>query len=87
MEFNGATGHTAFDDKGDRKDAEMSIFRVTEGKLIPIAIIKKGQTLAYADFLSQANPAATPGANDTNNSGGPAKAQTAPAPSPAGTSK
>jgi branched-chain amino acid transport system substrate-binding protein len=57
MEFTGATGKIAFNEKGDRKDAEMSIFQVKEGKLTPIAIIKDGKTQSFDDFMAQANPA------------------------------
>ena len=34
--FVGATGPIAFDEKGDRKDAEMTIFTMTGGKLEPV---------------------------------------------------
>jgi len=75
LEFNGATGHIAFDEKGDRKDAEMSIFQVKEGKLEPIAIIKNGQTVSFAEFMAQANPApaAAPAAAEAPKAGEPAK--------------
>ena len=65
MEFSGATGRIAFDEKGDRKDAEMSIFKVKDGKLEAIAIIKNGQTVAFADFMAQANPAPAAAAAET----------------------
>ena len=57
MEYGGATGKIAFDAKGDRKDAEMTIFTMQNGKLTPIAIIKGGQTVTYEDFLKAAAPA------------------------------
>jgi branched-chain amino acid transport system substrate-binding protein len=57
IDYKGATGRIAFDEKGDRKDAEITIFTMTAGKLEPIAIIKGGQTVAYADFLKAAAPA------------------------------
>jgi branched-chain amino acid transport system substrate-binding protein len=63
LEYKGATGMIAFDDKGDRKNAEMTIFTMKEGKLAPIAIIKGGQTTSYEDFLKSAGgaaPAAAP---------------------------
>src|SRR5258705_12762736 len=44
ISYKGATGQIAFDEKGDRKDAEMTIFTMKDGKLAPIAIIKGGQT-------------------------------------------
>src|SRR5450432_3014238 len=40
----GATGKIEFDAKGDRKDAEMTIFRMHAGKIIPVAIVKGGVT-------------------------------------------
>jgi len=53
MEFSGATGRIAFDAKGDRSDAEMTIFTIKGGKLSPIAIIKSGKTIKYDDFIAQ----------------------------------
>jgi branched-chain amino acid transport system substrate-binding protein len=49
--YSGATGPIAFDDKGDRKDSEITIFTMKGGKLEPIAIMKGGKTIAYNDFL------------------------------------
>ena len=62
ISYKGATGQISFDSKGDRKDAEMTIFTMTGGKLAPVAIIKAGQTIAYEDFIkgSGAAPAAEP---------------------------
>ncbi|MGZ5046941.1 MAG: branched-chain amino acid ABC transporter substrate-binding protein [Usitatibacter sp.] len=40
--LDGATGHIAFDAKGDRKDAEMTIFRMQGGKIVPVAVVKGG---------------------------------------------
>ena len=54
IEFAGATGRIAFDAKGDRSDAEMTIFTMKAGKLEPIAIIKGGKTVSYQDFIAQA---------------------------------
>ncbi|HKB61525.1 MAG TPA: branched-chain amino acid ABC transporter substrate-binding protein [Burkholderiales bacterium] len=59
IDFAGATGRISFDDKGDRKDAEMTIFTMKGGKLLPVAIIKGGKTVKYEDFIAQsAAPAA-----------------------------
>ena len=44
ISYDGATGKVEFDDKGDRKDAEMTIFQMKDGKVEPIAIIKAGKT-------------------------------------------
>jgi branched-chain amino acid transport system substrate-binding protein len=54
IDFAGATGRIAFDAKGDRSDAEMTIFTMKAGVLTPIAIIKSGKTVAYEDFVAQA---------------------------------
>jgi branched-chain amino acid transport system substrate-binding protein len=51
ISFTGATGQIAFDDKGDRKDAEMTIFTMKGGKIEPIAVIKSGKTVPYAEFI------------------------------------
>ncbi|MBI2961362.1 MAG: branched-chain amino acid ABC transporter substrate-binding protein [Betaproteobacteria bacterium] len=58
--FNGATGRIEFDAKGDRKDAEMTIFTMKGGKIEPLAIIKGSTTTAYADFIKAAAPAPAP---------------------------
>jgi branched-chain amino acid transport system substrate-binding protein len=51
ISFTGATGSIAFDEKGDRKDAEMTIFTMKGGKIEPIAVIKSGKTIPYAEFI------------------------------------
>jgi branched-chain amino acid transport system substrate-binding protein len=51
INFTGATGQIAFDEKGDRKDAEMTIFTMKSGKIEPIAVIKSGKTIPYAEFI------------------------------------
>jgi branched-chain amino acid transport system substrate-binding protein len=40
--LQGATGAIAFDAKGDRKDAEMTIFRMQGGRIVPVAIVRNG---------------------------------------------
>jgi len=57
IDFAGATGKIAFDEKGDRKDAEMTIFTIKGGTLSPIAIIKGGKTIAYEEFVKAMAPA------------------------------
>ena len=57
IDYKGATGKIAFDDKGDRKDAEITIFTMKDGKLAPIAVIKGGQTVSYEDFVKATAPA------------------------------
>src|SRR5690349_9389582 len=54
ISFTGATGNIQFDEKGDRKDAEMTIFTMKGGKIEPIAVIKGGKTMSYEEFLKSA---------------------------------
>ena len=53
ISYDGATGKIEFDDKGDRKDAEMTIFTMKGGKITPIAVIKSGKTITYEDFIKK----------------------------------
>jgi branched-chain amino acid transport system substrate-binding protein len=50
MTYKGASGQIAFDDKGDRKDAEMTIFTMKGGKIEPIAVITGGKSVPFAQF-------------------------------------
>ena len=50
ISFDGASGHVAFDEKGDRKDAEMTIFTMKDGKIVPVAIIKSGKSISFDEF-------------------------------------
>ncbi|MBI4756974.1 MAG: branched-chain amino acid ABC transporter substrate-binding protein [Betaproteobacteria bacterium] len=52
--YQGASGRIEFDDKGDRKDAEMTIFAMKGGKVEPIAIIKGGQSHTVGDYIKAA---------------------------------
>ena len=58
LSYSGATGKIEFDDKGDRRDAEMTIFTMKGGKIEPIAIIKGGKTMTLDEYLKMAAPAA-----------------------------
>jgi branched-chain amino acid transport system substrate-binding protein len=51
MSFSGSTGSISFDDKGDRKDAEITIFTMKGGKIEPLAVVKSGKTVSYEEFL------------------------------------
>ncbi|OGA06365.1 MAG: branched chain amino acid ABC transporter substrate-binding protein [Betaproteobacteria bacterium RIFCSPHIGHO2_12_FULL_69_13] len=51
LSFSGATGPISFDDRGDRKDAEITIFTMKGGKIEPIAVVKGGKTFGYEEFL------------------------------------
>jgi branched-chain amino acid transport system substrate-binding protein len=59
VSFTGATGKVEFDAKGDRKDAEMTIFKLKDGKVVPIAIVKNGQASPFTGAAAAA-PAAAP---------------------------
>ena len=50
IDFAGATGKIGFDAKGDRKDAEITIFTMKGGKIEPLAVIKSGKTIPFAEF-------------------------------------
>jgi branched-chain amino acid transport system substrate-binding protein len=51
ISYNGATGPISFDQKGDRKDAEITIFTMKGGKIEPIAVVKGGKTSTYDEFV------------------------------------
>ncbi len=57
-DYNGASGNIKFDEKGDRKDAEMTIFTLKEGKITPIAILKSGKSLTLDEYAALSAPAA-----------------------------
>jgi branched-chain amino acid transport system substrate-binding protein len=60
ISYDGATGHIEFDDKGDRKDAEITIFQMKGGKVEPVAIVKGGKATKIGGEAPQA--AAAPAA-------------------------
>ncbi len=60
ISYAGATGKIEFDDKGDRKDAEITIFTMKAGKLEPIAVVKGGKSIAFDVFMKAAAPAPAP---------------------------
>ena len=43
VSHQGATGKIEFDAKGDRKDAEMTLFRMQKGEIVPVAIYRNGK--------------------------------------------
>jgi len=51
IEYKGASGTIQFDEKGDRKDAEMTIFTMKAGKIVPVAIVKSGKTTKFEEFM------------------------------------
>lgn len=56
IKYDGASGHIEFDEKGDRKDAEMTIFTMRNGAVVPVAIIKSGKAIKYEDFITAGAP-------------------------------
>jgi branched-chain amino acid transport system substrate-binding protein len=53
IEHNGVTGRITFDGKGDRKDAEITIFTMKSGKITPVAVIKGGKSQSFAEFVKK----------------------------------
>lgn len=51
LSYTGSTGPISFDEKGDRKDAEVTIFTMKGGKIDPIAVVKGGKTSSYEEFV------------------------------------
>ncbi len=58
ISYDGATGHIEFDSKGDRKNAEITIFNMKDGKLQPLAVVKGGKSIPFAEFMKTAATAA-----------------------------
>ena len=58
ISYEGATGKIEFDAKGDRKDAEVTIFQMKNGNVEPVAIIKAGKTTKVEAAPAAAAPAA-----------------------------
>ncbi|MCM8594406.1 MAG: branched-chain amino acid ABC transporter substrate-binding protein [Candidatus Accumulibacter sp.] len=62
LDYNGASGNVQFDAKGDRKDAEMTVFTLKGGKITPLAIIKGGKSLTLDEYAALMPPAPAPAA-------------------------
>jgi branched-chain amino acid transport system substrate-binding protein len=45
IQYAGVTGTIAFDGKGDRRDPDVTIFEVRNGRLSPIAVVHAGRTV------------------------------------------
>jgi branched-chain amino acid transport system substrate-binding protein len=48
VSYQGATGKIEFDAKGDRKNAEMTLFRMQKGEIVPVAIYRNGKIEPFA---------------------------------------
>ena len=64
LQYDGASGHIEFDEKGDRKDAEMTIVTMKAGKMEPVAVVKAGRTIPMAELASATRPAEAPAAEE-----------------------
>jgi branched-chain amino acid transport system substrate-binding protein len=53
ISHDGATGKIEFDAKGDRKDAEITMFTMKGGKITPVAVVKGGKTTSYEEFVKK----------------------------------
>jgi branched-chain amino acid transport system substrate-binding protein len=62
ISYKGATGPIAFDDKGDRKNAEVTIFTMKGGKLEPVAVVQSGKSIAFEEFMKASGGGAAPAA-------------------------
>ena len=62
IKYNGATGVIEFDEKGDRKNAEITIFTLKDGKVVPVGVVKAGKASTYDDFMKEMKMAAAPAA-------------------------
>ena len=81
ISYKGATGTIEFDEKGDRKNAEITIFTMKGGKLEPVAVVQGGKSVAFAEFMkgaSGAAPAAPAGGAAPAPAPAPAKSDAAP---------
>jgi branched-chain amino acid transport system substrate-binding protein len=82
VSFTGATGKVEFDAKGDRKDAEITIFLGKDGKIDPVSIVKNGVATKFEVAAAPAPAAAAPAAAPA--AAAPAGAPATPAPAAAG---
>ena len=51
ISYNGATGQIEFDEKGDRKNAEITIFTLKDGKVEPVGVVKGGKATTFDEFM------------------------------------
>ena len=78
VSFTGATGKVEFDAKGDRKDAEITIFKMTGGKIAPVSIVKNGVATAFVPAAPVAAPVMAPAPAATAPATAPVKPPEAP---------
>ena len=84
ISYDGATGKIEFDEKGDRKNAEITIFTLKDGKVTPVGVVKAGKASSFEDFMKEMKGAATAAAPAAAPMAAPAPAPATPAaPAPA----
>ncbi|MCA2997501.1 MAG: branched-chain amino acid ABC transporter substrate-binding protein [Rhodocyclaceae bacterium] len=79
ISFTGATGKVEFDAKGDRKDAEITIFLGNNGKIEPVSIVKNGVASKFEAAAAAAPAAAAAAATTAPAAAPPAAAAAKPA--------
>ena len=57
ISMKGATGPISFDAKGDRNNAEITIFTLKDGKVVPVGVVQAGKSYSFKDFMAMAAPA------------------------------
>ena len=57
ISMKGATGPISFDEKGDRKNAEITIFTLKDGKVVPVGVVQAGKSYTFKDFMAMSAPA------------------------------
>jgi branched-chain amino acid transport system substrate-binding protein len=57
ISMKGATGPISFDEKGDRKNAEITIFTLKDGKVVPVGVVQAGKSYSFKDFMAMSAPA------------------------------
>ena len=83
ISMTGATGKIEFDDKGDRKNAEITIFTLKGGKVEPVAVVQGGKAMSMSVVMAAAGGASAPAAAAAPAAAPAAPAAAAPAAAPA----
>jgi branched-chain amino acid transport system substrate-binding protein len=78
ISYQGATGKIEFDEKGDRKNAEITIFTLKNGKVEPIAVVQSGKSYGFDEFVKGAAAATASAAPAMAPAAAPAMAPAAP---------
>jgi len=77
ISMKGATGPISFDAKGDRNNAEITIFTLKDGKVVPVGVVQAGKSFSFQEFMAMTAPAPAAAAAAA---AAPAAAMPAPAP-------